>query len=128
MSSPIVFISHFKIKEGKLDALKQFAQATTEQIKADKPGTLVFLQYLNEEGTEQSLIHIFPDADAFDRHSEGAMERAKAAFEFIELIGREVYGKPNEKALSTLKPPEDSGITLTFMPQHMGGYIRFKPG
>jgi hypothetical protein len=78
--------------------------------------------------TEQSVIHVFHDADAFDRHSEGAMERAKAAFEFIELIGREVYGMPNEKALSTLKPPEGSGITLSFMPQHMGGYIRFKPG
>ena len=128
MSEPIVFISHFRVKEGKLDGLKQFAQATTEQIKADKPGTVVFLQYLNDEGTEQSVIHVFPDADAFDRHSEGVAERAKAAFEFIVLTCREVYGTPSDKALAMLRPPEGSGITLTVMPQPMGGYIRFKPG
>ena len=128
MSEPIVFISHFKVKEGKLDGLKQFAQATTEQIKADKPGTVVFLQYLNEEGTEQSVIHVFPDADAFDRHSEEVAERAKAALEFIVLTRREVYGMPNDKALATLKPLEGPGIPLTFMPQSMGGYIRLKPG
>jgi hypothetical protein len=40
MSEPIVFISHFKVKEGELDGLQHFAQATTEQIKADKPGTV----------------------------------------------------------------------------------------
>ena len=128
MSEPIVFISHFKVKEGKLDSLKQFAQATTEQIKADKPGTVVFLQYLNEEGTEQSVIHVFPDAEAMDRHGEGVAERAKAALEFIVLTRREVYGMPNDKALATLRPPEGSGINLTFMPQSMGGYIRLKPG
>ena len=128
MSEPIVFISHFKVKEGKLDGLKQFAQATTEQIKADKPGTVVFLQYLNEEGTEQSVIRVFPDADAFDRHSEGVAERAKAALEFIVLTRREVYGTPSDQALAMLRPPEGSGITLTVMPQPMGGYIRLKPG
>jgi quinol monooxygenase YgiN len=126
MSEPIVFISHFMVKAGKLDALRQFAQATTAQIKAEKPDTLVFLQYLNQAGTEQSVIHVFPDADAMDRHSEGAMERAKSAFEFIELIGREVYGIPNEKALATLRPPDGSGIPLTFMLHYMGGYIRRK--
>ena len=128
MSGPIVFISHFKVKEGRLDDLKKFGQAMAEQIKAEKPSTLLFLQYLNEEETEQSVIHVFPDADAMDRHSEGAMDRAKAAFEFIELVSREVYGMPNEKALATLKPSAGSGGTLTFMPRPMGGYIRFQSG
>jgi quinol monooxygenase YgiN len=123
VSEPIVFISHFKVKEGKLDGLRQFAQATTEQIKADKPGTVVFLQYLNEAGTEQSVIHVFPDADAFDRHSEGAAERAKAALEFIVLTRREVYGTPSDQALAMLRPPEGSGITLTVITSPMSGSI-----
>ena len=128
MSQPIVFISHFKVKEGKLGALKQFAKAMTEQIQADKPGTVAFLQYLNEEGTEQSVIHVFPDAEAMDRHSEGVAERARDALEFIVLTHREVYGLPNDNALASLRPPEGSGITLTFMPHSMGGYIRLKQG
>jgi hypothetical protein len=126
MSGPIVFISHFKVREGKLDALKQFAQATTEQVKADKPGTVVFLQYLNEAGTEQSVIHVFPDAEAMDRHGEGVAERARAAFEFIELTRREVYGMPSAKAMATmtLRPPGAPEIEFNHMPRYMGGYIR----
>ena len=30
MSEPIVFISHFKVKEGKLDGLKQHSQKMIE--------------------------------------------------------------------------------------------------
>ena len=83
MSEPIVFISHFKVKEGKLDELKQLNQKVTEHIKADKPGTFTFLQYTNKERTELGIIHIFPDAEAFDQHNEGVGERAGKAFEFI---------------------------------------------
>ena len=128
MSEPIVFISHFKIKEGKLNDFKQLNQKVTEQIRANKPGTVAFLQYLNEEGTELSIIHVFPDADSFDRHSEGVAERAKVAFEFIELTRREIYGVPSEQALAISRPPDGSGITFNVMPQLIGGYIRFKPG
>jgi quinol monooxygenase YgiN len=126
MAEPIVFISHFKVKEGKLDGLKQHHQMVVEQIKAEKPGTLAFLHYLNEEGAEYSIIHVFPDADAFDRHTEGAGERAKASFEFIELISREVYGMPSDQILAMLKPRDGSGDTFNHMPQPFGGYIRFK--
>ena len=128
MSEPIIFISHFKIKEGKLDGFKQLHQKVVEQIKADKPGTVVFLHYLNEEGTEYSVVHVFPDAEAMDRHTEGAGERAKAAFEFIEPTRREIYGTPSDQILAMLRPPDGSGIKFNHMPQPIGGYIRFKPG
>jgi quinol monooxygenase YgiN len=86
MSGPIVFISHFKIKEGKLEGLKQHAQKMVELINAEKPGTLAFLQYLNEAGSELSIVHVFSDANAFDKHGEGVAERASAGFEFLEPI------------------------------------------
>ena len=126
MSKPIVFISHFKVKEGKLDEFKQLSQKVTEQIKADKPGTFTFLQYTNDEGTELSIIHIFPDAEAFDKHNEGVGERASRAFELIVPTRREIYGLPGDQAMAILTPPEGSDITLNQMPQLMGGYIRLK--
>ena len=122
MSEPIVFISHFKVKEGKLNDLKQFNQKVTEQIKANKPGTVAFLHYLNEEGTEFSVIHVFPDADAFDRHSEGAGERAKVALEHIVQTRREIYGKPSDQALAMLRPADGSGIAFHVMSQPIDGY------
>jgi len=101
-----------------------------EHINAEKPGTVAFLQYLNEEGTELSIVHVFPDADAFDRHGEGVAERAKAGFEFIEPISRELYEMPNEKTLAmmtAIRPPDAPEIEFHHKSQPMGGYIRFKP-
>ena len=128
MSGPIVFISHFRIKEGKLDDFKQHAQMVREHIKTNKPGTVAFLQYLNEDETELSILHIFLDAEAYDRHLEGLAERVKGSFEFIEPVRRELYGMPNEQALRMSKPPDGSGMTFDHKPKLMGGYIRFKPG
>ena len=128
MSAPIVFISHFKIKEGKLDDFKQHAQMVREHIKANKPGTVAFLQYLNEEETELSIVHVFPNAEAYDRHLEGMAERAKGAFEFIEPIRRELYGMPNEQALAMSRPQAGSTMAFDHKSHLMGGYIRFKPG
>lgn len=128
MSEPIVFISHFKVKEGKFDSLMQLNQKVTEQIKANKPGTVAFLQYSNDQGTELSIIHVFPDADSFEQHIVGADTRAKTALEFIEPTRREVYGMPSDQVLAMLRPPEESGIAFQIMPQRMSGYIRLTQG
>jgi hypothetical protein len=124
MFEPIVFISHFKIKDGKLDDLKQLHQQVTGQIKANKPGTVAFLQYLNEDKTELSIIHVFPDTESFDLHVEGVDERARAGFELVEPTSREVYGMPSERVMEMLRPADGTGITFKIMPQPMGGYIR----
>jgi quinol monooxygenase YgiN len=126
MSEPIVFISHFKVKEGKLEGLKQYAQMRIERLQAEKPGTVAYLHYLNEEETEYSVVHVFPDAEALDRHLEGVGEAAKGAFEFIEPMRRELYGMPNAQALAMSRPPEGSGMAFDHKPKRMGGYIRFK--
>jgi quinol monooxygenase YgiN len=126
MSEPIVFISHFKVKEGKLEGIKQYAQMMNEHIQANKPGTVAYLLYLNEEETALSIVHVFPDAEAYDRHLEGVGERAKGAFEFIEPMRRELYGMPNAQALAMSRPPDGSGMAFDHKPKRMGGYIRFK--
>jgi len=126
MSGPIVFISHFKIKEGKLDDVRQLSENVSKFIEANKPGTVAFLQFTNAEGTELSIIHVFPDAEAFDKHNEGAGERSNKAFEVIVPTRREIYGLPSDQAMTILTPPEGSGIDLNQMVQLVGGYIRPK--
>jgi len=126
MTGPIVFISHFKIKEGKLDDVKQLSENVSKFIEANKPGTAVFLQFTNVDGTELSIIHVFPDADVFDKHVEGAGERSNKAFEILVPTRREVYGQPSEQAMATLTPPEGSGIIFKQMSDLAAGYIRLK--
>jgi hypothetical protein len=128
MSEPIVFISNQRIKEGKLDGYMQNYRQVAEFTEENKPGTVAHLAYINAEGTEASVVHIFPDAKSMELHMQGVAEIAKKAFEFMEVISFEIYGKPSDAVLKTMMQIVDSGVSLSIKPQPIGGYIRFKSG
>ncbi len=89
MSEPVVFISHFKVKEGKLDELKRLTGEVERSLREDKPRTAAWLVFLGEDGTQVSFVHCFPDADSMDLHFEGSDERSAAVYEFAEPDGFE---------------------------------------
>ena len=128
MSEPIIFISNQRVKEGKLEGYKHYYRQVAEQAKADKPGTIAHIAYHNEEGTELSIIHIFPDAEAMELHMKGVDELAKKAFEYVEILSFEIYGKPTETVLEGMMQIVGSGITVNIRPQLVGGYIRVSLG
>jgi hypothetical protein len=129
MSEPVVFISHFGIKEGKLDDLRRHSADVLAQLREDKPRTVLFLAYLDEQGTEVSFLHAFPDAESMDLHFEGVNERVAAAYEYLEPRGWEIYGRPNEKALEMMRQSAAAaGVTLTVLPDHLGGFLRLQAG
>jgi quinol monooxygenase YgiN len=79
MSETIVFISHFRIKEGRVDDVRPQFERGARAIEAEKPQTLVFLSYVDPDARAVTIIHAFGDAEAMDLHFEGAEERARAA-------------------------------------------------
>lgn len=119
-----MFVSHLRVKEGKLEALREFFPEGIKAVGAQKPQTVAQLGYLNEDGTEVSFVHVFPDADAFDLHMEGAEERVATAQEFIEALGFEVYGQPSEQGLELLRRE----APVTHHPEHLGGFLRLTTG
>ena len=128
MSEPIIFISNQRVKEGKLEGYKDYYRQVAEQAKEHKPGTVAHIAYHNEEGTELSIIHIFPDAEAMELHMRGVDELAKKAYEYVEILSFEIYGKPAEAVLERMMQIVGSGIALNIRPQLIGGYIRFNSG
>ena len=128
MSEPIVFISRNRVKEGKLEEFKLLYGPGAEKLKREKPGTVAFLGYANDGGTEITIIHVFPDADAMDRHMEGVAERSKQAYEFIESAGFEIYGTPSDSVVQMMKQLADSGVPVRVSPHPLGGYLRLTPG
>jgi hypothetical protein len=129
MSEPIVFISHFRIKEGKLDAYKQLQRDTAELLHAQKPRTLVFLTYLNGNGAEMTAVHVFADAESMDLHFQGAEGRSIAAYEVLVPAGWEIYGQPSDDVVQTMRrAAESSHIALTMQNEHVAGFVRFSSG
>jgi len=128
MSEPIVFISHNKIKEGKLGALRENSHETMQLLREQKPETVLFLAYVSEDGREVSFLHVFPDAEAMDIHFQGAEERSKKAYEFIEGKSMEIYGTPNDGVLEMTKQIAESGIKVNIDADYLGGFLRLKSG
>jgi hypothetical protein len=129
MSEPIVFISHFAVKQGRLEDLRRLAGDIQRGLFNDKPATVAYLMYLDEDDSRFTVAHCFPDADAMDRHFEGSDERTAAAFEVMEPRGWEIYGRPSDEAIATLREgAEMTGVPLTILPDHIGGFLRSQPG
>lgn len=128
MFEPVVFISHFGIKEGTLADLRRLSEEIIEHLRQDKPRTALYLAYLDGEGTAVSFLHAFPDADSMDLHFEGADERAEAAYQYLEPRGWEIYGRPSEAALESMRQASaGAGVPLTVLPDHLGGFLRLQP-
>jgi hypothetical protein len=125
MAEPIVFISHFRVKEGKLDSLRQFSPVATKRLETEKPRTLVFLAYLDDSGDRVSFVHVFADAESMDLHVKGADERSKAAYEFLQPDGWEIYGRPSDDVIGSMRhAAESSGVTLTLQSEYLAGFLR----
>jgi hypothetical protein len=124
MPGPIVFISHNRIKPGRLEALRDFSHPVFDRLKAEKPATAAFLGYVSADGQEASFIHVFADARGFERHVEDSEERGAAALEFIESRSVEIYGEPGETVMPTFSRMAEAGVILTLNPVLLGGYLR----
>jgi len=127
LTEPIVFVSHFRVKEDKLDGLKQLSREALEMLEAEKPRTTAQLAYLDESGTNVSIVHVFADADTMDFHFQGAEERSRAAYEFMDPAGWEIYGTPSDAALQMMRQAATSAdVALTVRSEYLGGFLRIQ--
>jgi quinol monooxygenase YgiN len=124
VSGPIVFISHNRIKDGKLDGFRTFFHEGSRSMGQDKPGTVVFLAYVDDDGQNVDIVHVFPDAEAMDRHMDGVAERVGASDEFIQGTGVEIYGSPSRPGLEMMQAFATPQAPLTVRPDLVGGYLR----
>ena len=126
MAEPIVFISRWRIRQGKRAALEAMFAQSLGFIGSTKPRTALFAAYLDEAGQELRFVHAVPDAAALTDHFEGSEERSASVQDMIELLGFEVYGVAPEAAVDQLRRATGGvpGAELTLLPISMGGYLR----
>ncbi|MFQ5795131.1 MAG: hypothetical protein ACE5JP_08790 [Candidatus Bipolaricaulia bacterium] len=67
-----------------------------------------------------SVVHIFPDAKSMELHMQGVGEIAKKAYEFMEIVSFEIYGKPSDTVLEAMKKIAGSGVTFRWSGRRLG--------
>ncbi len=135
MSKPLIFISTWKIREGRLEDYKQFAKELIEHIKAKEPQLIAFNMYFNEDETEMTSIQVHPDAASMDFHlqvlakviGEDMIQWIERA-DFLEPKHIEIYGTPSAKLLEADQPFVDAGIPQVVKPICFAGFTRSTAG
>jgi hypothetical protein len=107
-----------------LDDFLRHYRNSVPLTEAAKPGTLVQLAYLSEDATEVVIVRAFPSAEMMDLQLQGADQRSRAAYQFIEPTAMEIYGTPSTFTLEMIKKVAGSGISVAVHPQFVGGFIR----
>ena len=128
MTDPIVFISRNRVKDGMLADFSKHYGNSVPLTEAAKPGTLVQLAYVDEDAAEVTVVRLFPSAEAMDRQLQGADERSKVAYKFIEPTSIEIYGTPSSFSMEMMKKVAGSGIAVSINPEFIGGFFRMKSG
>jgi quinol monooxygenase YgiN len=135
MTRPLIYLSTWKIREGRREDYKRFARELVEHVKAKEPQLIAFNMYFNEDETEMTNIQVHPDAASMDFHMQvmakvvgedmvGWIDRA----DFLEPKPIEIYGTPSAKLLEADQPLVDAGIPRRVKPLHFAGFTRSGAG
>jgi hypothetical protein len=90
------------------------------------PGLIAFNAYVNEGGTELTVVQVHPDADSMLFHMHVARDHISEAYQStLEKTKRiDVYGKPSDTALEMIKQLAGSEVPLGVKAHHLGGFTR----
>lgn len=135
MFKPLIYLSTWKIKEGKLEDYKRFVKELMEIVETKEPQLIAFNVFLNEDETEMTSIQLHPDAASMDFHMQVLAQILKVDMvewieraDFIEPKHIEIYGTPSAALLEADQPLVDAGIPRSIKPLHMAGFTRSNAG
>ena len=135
MVKPFIYMSTWKIKEGRLEDYKQFARELIEHIEVKEPQLIAFNVYSNDDETEMTNIQVHPDAASMAFHmqvvtqviGEDMIEWLEQS-DFLEPKHIEIYGTPSAKLLKADQPLVDAGIPRSVKSVHFTGFTRSTAG
>jgi hypothetical protein len=124
VSQPVIFISTHTIKEGKLDDFDELNRSFVEFVEAYEPRVIGLHVYMNEAGTEASLVQIHPDADSMEYHLQVAGAEIRKAFEVVDNKRVQIYGGPGARTRELLQQIAATGVPVSIEARPVGGFAR----
>ena len=129
MVGPFIFITTYAIDEGRLDAFRQFVRELIDVLEASAPRVLAINAYVNADGTEAAIIQVHPDAGSMKEYWRVVHAHTGQAFgQFVERsTSVRVYGATGDVDLERTRHSARSGVDVSVMPEHLGGFTRLAP-
>jgi hypothetical protein len=125
MADPIVFISSFRLREGRVGDFERMFASAVELIASTKPRTTLYVAYADIAGSIVRVVHAFPDAAAIADHFEGSEERSRSVDDLMVPAGFALYGPAPDSVVEQLRrDATDAGVAFDHVPHAIGGFLR----
>jgi hypothetical protein len=127
MAEPLIFVNSYAIKEGELDAYKDAVPDWLQFLETNHPRMLHFGAYINEAGTEVTVVQVHPDAESMDYQLKLIDGEVQKWAEYIEWDGMNVLvcGTPSEATIEGMRKTAGSGIPVSIK-RPLGGFSRLR--
>ena len=126
MAPPFMLVSNFKVKDGSVEHLRDYARGVTELIQAKEPRVIAFHSFLSEDEREMSTIHLHPDVASMELHMQVQRDHWEEMFSriatMLEGVRVDFYGaNPPESAIENFRR---AGSEIGIKPSHLAGFTR----
>ena len=129
MEEPVVYLSTWRIKDGKFPEYRRFYSELLAAIRERDRDVVAFYAFANAEGTEITNVHVFPDQATLERHMAVIGEQMgllpgelTSVMELMEPLGVQVYGTPEGQAAAMDRGLEEAGVPFTGKERYLGGF------
>ena len=126
MAGPFIFVATNKVREGRLEGEKQRVPGWIDFIQSNEPRTSSrSTNILSEDGTEVEYVQVHPDTDSFENHMRVVERSGRSYTETLEgTTDVRIYGRPSPTILEMLGQAAGSGVPMTVLAEHLGGFTR----
>ncbi len=128
MSSPIVYVDHSEIVEGRLEELTGQLDGLVALIESNEPRLIAYAVYLNEDRTELSVVHVHRDVASLVTHFQVTGPAFRNFVDLVRLQSIDVYGEAPEDVVDQLRAKARllGNATVSVHAFH-AGFIRLEP-
>ena len=110
----------------QLDAERRRVPGLVEFVEQNEPQLIAFNEYVNDDGTEATVVQVHPDAASMQKHLAIIGERAAQAYdETLDCtLAIQIFGPVDPQMLATMRTQTGEGVSLTIATEHLGGFTR----
>src|SRR3954447_20322393 len=100
--------------------------ASSSSSSATSPQLVAFNEYVNDDGTEVTVVQVHPDAASLQHHLGMIGECAAQAYDetLDATLGIQIFGLVDPQMLATMRAQAGEGVAVSVATEHLGGFTR----
>jgi hypothetical protein len=122
--APLTLITTHRLAPGAEESVHTLLARYEHRLRKDEPRLLTFQAHLDEAGGRLSLLHVFADPGAADRHLRLVGPLLTEASTLVRNLSIESYGEPGPVLQQAIDRNAGTGVVTVVRPRTVAGFTR----